>query len=93
MKEVGFDISNNKTKDVFDFIKQGKIFNYVITVCDEASAERCPVFVGVTQRLHWSFRDPSSFIGTQAEVVTLTREVRDEIREKIAEWVETVSVP
>ena len=65
MQEVGIDISGNKTKAVFDFIKSGKMFAYVITVCDEASAERCPIFPGVTTRLHWGFPDPSGFQGAQ----------------------------
>lgn len=86
MREVGIDISGNKTKAVFDMFKSGQIFSYVITVCDETSAERCPVFPGVTTRLHWSFADPSSFKGTHEEVLKKTREVRDTIRRRIEEW-------
>lgn len=93
MKEVGIDISHNTTKDVFDFFRQGKLFHYVITVCDEASPERCPIFPGVTHRLHWSFPDPSSFTGTTAEVLMRTREVRDQIREHIVQWLESVRIP
>jgi arsenate reductase len=84
MKEVGIDISGNQTKSVFDMIKSGKMFAYVITVCDEASAERCPIFVGITKRLHWSFPDPSAF--QSAEKLAKTREVRDAIKEKIEHW-------
>src|ERR1022692_467871 len=69
MKEAGIDISENRTKDVFEFFKQGKIFSYVITVCDEASAEKCPVFPGMAKSLHWSFSDPSSFTGTKEEMM------------------------
>jgi arsenate reductase len=86
MKEVGIDISGNQTKSVFDMIKSGKMFAYVITVCDEASAERCPIFPGVTTRLHWSFPDPSGFQGTREEKLVKTREVRDAIKEKIEQW-------
>jgi arsenate reductase (thioredoxin) len=86
MQEVGIDISGNKTKAVFDYIKSGKIFAYVITVCDEASAERCPIFPGVTTRLHWSFPDPSSFTGTPEEKLAKTCEVRDTIKAKIENW-------
>ncbi len=56
MKEIGIDISHNQTKSAFDFFKQGRLFNFVITVCDSASAERCPIFPGVTQRLGWSLK-------------------------------------
>lgn len=87
MKEAGIDISQNKTKKVFDFLKNGKMYSYVITVCDETSAERCPVFPGVTTRLHWSFPDPSSFTGERDEVLMKTRQVRDAVRQKVSEWI------
>ena len=45
MREADIDISGHKTKDVFEFFKQGKRFDYVITVCDEGSAGKCPFFV------------------------------------------------
>ena len=86
MKETGIDISGNQTKAVFDYIKSGKMFAYVITVCDEASAERCPIFAGVTKRLHWSFPDPSSFKGSPEEKLAGTRTVRDAIKAKIETW-------
>ncbi len=86
MQEVGIDISANKTKAVFDFIKSGQLFAYVITVCDETSAERCPIFPGITQRLHWGFPDPSSFTGTHEEKLARTREIRDTIKQQIEKW-------
>ena len=86
MQEVGIDISGNKTKAVFDYIKSGKMFAYVITVCDEASAERCPIFPGVTTRLHWGFPDPSSFSGSHEEKLKKIREVRDAIKQQIENW-------
>ena len=88
MQEVGIDISANKTKEAYQFLKQGKTFHYVITVCDEASAERCPIFPGVSQRMHWGFSDPSSFHGTHNEKLTKTREVRDLIKSKVLEFIE-----
>jgi arsenate reductase len=86
MKEAGIDISQNKTKSVFDFYKQGKRYDYVITVCDESQAGPCPVFPGAAQRLHWSFDDPASFKGMPQEKSEKTRKVRDQIRRKIGEW-------
>ncbi len=88
MKEIGIDISQNKAKSVFDFFKTGKLFTYVISVCDEASAERCPIFPGKTTRLRWSFADPSSFEGTYEEKLEKTRRVREAIREKIKTWLD-----
>jgi arsenate reductase len=86
MREIGIDISGNKTKTVTDMIQSGQLFSHVITVCDETSAERCPVFPGVTKRLHWSFPDPSAFKGSPGEVLARTREVRDAIQQKVSEW-------
>ena len=93
MRDAGIDISRNQTKRVFDFVKQGRIFNYVITVCDETSAERCPVFPGVTKRLHWSFSDPSQFSGNSDEKLAKTKEVRDQIDQKIKDFLKTEPFP
>jgi arsenate reductase len=93
MQEIDIDISGNQTEAVFDFIKSGKMFAYVITVCDEASAERCPIFPGVTTRLHWSFPDPSSFQGTPEEKLVRTRQIRDIIKSKIEQWCDEVCCP
>ncbi|MDD5022127.1 MAG: arsenate reductase ArsC [Endomicrobiaceae bacterium] len=90
MQEIGIDISNNKTKSVFDFYKNGNFFNYVITVCDESQSERCPLFPGVVKQMHWSFADPSSFDGTFEEKKVKTRKVRDEIEIKIKQWLEEI---
>jgi arsenate reductase len=87
MKEIGIDISGNKTKDVFEFLKAGKSFNYVITVCEREAAERCPIFPGVSKRLEWSFRDPSKLQGTQEEILENTRRIRDEIKNQIQNWI------
>jgi len=87
MQQVGIDISRNQTQSVFDLFKSGQRFQYVISVCDEASAERCPVFPGVTTRLNWNFADPSTFVGTDEERLRQVVIVRDEIRRKIEQWV------
>jgi arsenate reductase (thioredoxin) len=89
MKETGIDISNNSTKSVFDFFKQGRLFHFVIAVCDGANAERCPIFPGVTKRLGWSFEDPSSFTGTHEEKLAKTRRVRDSIKAEIETFIKT----
>ena len=86
MKEVGIDISQNKTKSVFDFYKQGKQYDYVITVCDESQSGACPVFPGKGERLHWGFPDPSSFTGSFEEKLKKTIEIRNQIEAKIKDW-------
>ncbi len=89
MAEIGYDISQNKTKSVFDFYKIEKTYDYVITVCDPQAAERCPIFPGKVQRLHWGFKDPSSFVGSDEEKLEFTRKIRDEIKEKIMAFIKT----
>lgn len=86
MREIGIDISGNATKSVAAFLEAGRRFNYVITVCDETSGERCPLFPGAAARIHWNFPDPSGFTGSDEERLVRTREVRDAINERIAEF-------
>jgi arsenate reductase len=88
LQEVGIDISKKGTQEVFDLFKQGRLFQAVITVCDEASAEGCPIFPGVVRRLGWSFPDPSTFKGTKEEILEQTRKVRDEIKEAVLAFIE-----
>jgi arsenate reductase (thioredoxin) len=90
MKEKEIDISKNKTKSAFDLYKQGLTFSHVVTVCDRQAAERCPVFPGVTARLHWPFDDPSKFTGSHDEVMAKIRLVRDEIESKVKAFIEIV---
>jgi len=91
MKEDGIDISNNKTKDVFEFFKEGRYYHYVITVCDEASAAKCPIFPGVHEKINWSFTDPSALTGTNEEKLAVTREVRDKIKEAVINLIEKIN--
>jgi arsenate reductase len=90
MAEVGIDISKNLTKDVFDFIKNGKFFNYVVTVCDEASGQRCPIFPGALKKINWSFEDPSALTGTEEEKLVKISAIRDSIKIKLEEFLITL---
>lgn len=88
MQEIGIDISQKDTQEVFDLFKKGRLFQAVITVCDEASAEGCPIFPGVVRRLGWSFPDPSGFAGTEEEILVRVRAVRDQIRDAVLAFIE-----
>ena len=91
MLEIGYDLSQVKSDSVFDFFKQGRLYNYVITMCDETVGRQCPVFPGITQRLHWPFEDPGQLLGTPDEKLAALRRIRDQIRAKIQTWIKTVS--
>jgi len=84
MRELGIDISGHRSKSVEEFT--GQDFDYVITVCDNAS-ESCPVFPGKTMRIHWGFEDPAEVKGDEATRVAVFRRVRDEIRGKLAGFI------
>lgn len=86
LREIGIDVSRNKTQAVFDVFKSGQLFAYVITVCDESEAAGCPIFPGVTTRLHWSFPDPSKLTGSYEERLEGTREIREQIGDRIEAW-------
>jgi arsenate reductase len=86
MQESDIDISGKIPRSVFDVYKSGEMFSYIITVCDQASAEQCPVFLGLIKQLHWSFPDPSKITGTEDEILEEVRRIRDSIRDKILSW-------
>ena len=88
LQEIGTDISGNETQSVFDVFKSGQLFAYVITVCSESESKGCPIFAGVTKRLHWPFADPSQFTGTHAQRIAKTRELLEEIHAKIDDFCE-----
>jgi arsenate reductase len=78
MSEIGIDLSGHAPKTVDQFLAQP--FDYVITVCDNAK-ESCPVFIGsVKERLHIGFDDPADATGTEEEILSVFRRVRDEIK-------------
>lgn len=88
LAEDGIDIAGKKTRDVFELYKAGKRFHYVITVCSKEAAERCPIFPGVAEQLHWPFPDPSTFGGSDEEILAQVRQVRDSIKEAMRTFVE-----
>lgn len=87
MAEEGIDISENETDSVFEFYKQNKKYDYVVTVCDESNSERCPMFPGDSKKLHWPFPNPSKFEGTKEKKLKKVRKVKNEIKKKVKNWV------
>lgn len=85
MNEIGIDISGHRSKPVDQYLESE--FDYVITVCDHAM-ELCPVLPGQTRHIHWSFEDPAAVEGRDEDRISAFREVRDEIRDRLASFVE-----
>ena len=87
MAEIGIDIAGNATKSVFALKEEGGSFDAVVTVCSREAAERCPVFPGRAERLHWPFDDPSALRGTDGEIMAGVRRVRDQIEAAVKDFV------
>ncbi len=83
MGEIGIDISQHRSKSLEEFL--GQPFDYVITVCDSAK-EACPIFPGAAQALHYSFTDPAAAPGSMEEQMAVFRRVRDEIGQRLQEF-------
>ncbi len=78
MKELGIDISGQRSKSVDEFRDQS--FDYVLTVCDNAN-ESCPIYPGHANRFHHSFEDPATVEGSEEQRLSAFRMVRDQIRQ------------
>jgi len=89
MREVGIDISTQRSKSVAEFA--GQEFAAVITVCDNA-AEECPIFPGAPQRAHWSLPNPAAVSGTEQEKLGAFRKVREELERRIQAFVNSVVI-
>ena len=83
MEEIGISLDGHRSKPLTEYM--GRVFGYLITVCDDAD-EKCPFFPGIGQRLHWGFEDPSAFVGSEEETMAKFREVRDQTDERIQGW-------
>ncbi len=83
MREVGIDISGQRSKSVEEFA--GQQFDAVLTVCDNAR-DNCPAFPGRTERVHCGFEDPAAAVGDWDARLSVFRRVRDEIEARLREW-------
>ncbi len=88
MREIGYDLSESACDDVFEFYRQGKLYDYVIAVCERETEQKCPIFPGVQRRLHWPFPDPDRLEGTYGQRLEETRKIRDDIRSRIISWID-----
>ena len=83
MSELGIDLGGHTSKLYEDVASEA--WDYLITVCDDAN-ERCPWVPGSVKRLHWSFPDPSRATGSEEERLAVFRRVRDQIQERLTDW-------
>ena len=87
MEEAGVSMDGHFSKKAQDYVDRGEHFDYVITVCDESNAERCPMFPGKHVRMHWGLPDPSAIPGTDDEKLAGIRPIRDDIEKRVKEFI------
>lgn len=80
MKEIGIDITAQKTNSVEDVAD--KPFDIIITVCDKVE-KNCPPFSDIVEKIHWDVIDPAEALGSQEHLLEAFREVRNQIAEYI----------
>jgi arsenate reductase len=85
MKEIGYDLSNQQPKDLWQLIRN-EYFGIAITVCKRSEEEDCPTILGTSTRLYWNIEDPAAFEGTEEEKLAKFREVRDQIHERVKDF-------
>lgn len=85
MSEIGTDVSGQHSKGVGEYLGKG-LFQYLITVCDDAD-KNCPTtWPGISNRMHWSFEDPAAYEGTDEERLIKFRQIRDQIEKRVKDW-------
>ena len=78
LREIGIDASGQTSKHIDEL--PVKEFDYIITLCGSA-AQNCPVFLGKGVTMHQGFDDPAAAAGSEQEILTSFRKVRDEIKD------------
>lgn len=87
MGEEGIDLSSKGTQSVFELFKTGRVFTHVVTVCDDTQESKCPIYPGMTHRLHLPFPDPGQLTGSREAQLEQTREIRNTIRDAVQEFI------
>lgn len=91
MKEDGFDLESRQGNSIFEYFKEGRLYDYVVYVCASEDEDRCPVFPGVRKSLHWPFPDPSKLQGSEEEKLAQIRIIRDQIKSQVENWVHEIT--
>jgi arsenate reductase (thioredoxin) len=100
MREVGIDLPTAAQTSVFELYKEGGAFDYVISLCHEATTEQCPIFktnvdtlyAKKAERISWSIPDFKSLSGTEEEKKAGAREIRDKIKSEVISILARISI-
>ena len=84
LKRHGIDPGRPRSKLWNEFTNQS--FDLVITVCDQAAGESCPLFPGHPKKVHWSTPDPAKATGSDAEIVSAFDKALVMLKTQIQDW-------
>jgi arsenate reductase len=91
MQERGLDLNGHTSKGVETYLGR-TVFAHTITVCGDAE-ENCPaIFLNMGKHEHWPFDDPARFEGDEAERLESTRVVRDQLDQRIRQWLASMDI-
>jgi arsenate reductase (thioredoxin) len=91
MKEEGIDLTGKKTQSVFQLYKSQQFYGYIITVCQRAKEENCPVFPGMAKQIHWDLENPDDYVGSGEERLNKLRLLRDKIKSMVMQFIDEQS--
>lgn len=89
LKEIGYPVDDLRSKPWDEFAMPGSPrMDFIITVCDSAAGELCPVWPGHPITAHWGFSDPAAVEGTDEEKRDAFRKVFSQIRTRVQLFLE-----
>ena len=87
LKQMGHDTSGLRSKSWDEFARSGIEFEHIITVCNNAAGEACPIIPGKPAKEHWDIPDPAAVQGTRDEIEAAFRQVYAMLTERIRAFV------
>ena len=89
LREKGHDVSGLRSKSWDEFAATGApVMGRIVTVCDNAAGEACPVWPGKPAVAHWGLPDPAAVDGSDAERRAAFVRTYDELETRIARLME-----
>jgi protein-tyrosine-phosphatase len=84
LQGLGYDTSGFRSKSWIEFTKPGMpALDFVITVCDAAAGETCPLWIGRPMTAHWGVADPAEATGTPAEIALAFKDAYRMLNQRI----------
>lgn len=89
LEQRNYDTSSLRSKSWDEFVRTGAPqIDTVVTVCDNAAGETCPLWPGKPTRLHWSLPDPAAVSGSQVDIQSAFIQTYDALHRRIQKLVD-----